>query len=106
MKPSLTEQDFVTSINNIKELTETNSYLSKYLLCDYLECGNNVICNLVSCLQKLMCDDENEWIDYYLWELDFGKHSGKVMVDDKEIELTTPSDLYNLLIGKPKFKDQ
>lgn len=51
-------------------------------------------------LSYIFCDDEDDWIGYYCWELDMGKNwkPGMVTKDGKDIPLGTVRDLYELLI--------
>ena len=59
--------------------------------------------SLVGLLQKAMNDEHVEsWIEYYMYELDFGQKYRKGCVKDKDgsnIKLATAEDLYNLLIS-------
>jgi hypothetical protein len=63
---------------------------------------------LIHVLQVEMNDEVNgwSWIEYFLWETNFGKESYRLTasIDQKPIHLSTPEDLYDLLIGKPRFK--
>lgn len=40
----------------------------------------------------------HSWIEYFLWEIEFGAKDGKVAISGKSMPLKTPSDLYDLLI--------
>ena len=54
---------------------------------------------LIEVLSEVM-NDESAWIEYYLWELDFGKKNDRLKItgnDGEDIPLGTPEDLYNLL---------
>lgn len=44
--------------------------------------------------------DKDDWIEYYIYELNYGNKYKKGMVTDKgkNIKLKTPSDLFNLLV--------
>ncbi len=56
---------------------------------------------VTSLLSYIFCDEEDDWIGYYCWELDMGKkwHCGMVTSKDgKDIPLGTVRDLYELLI--------
>jgi len=70
-----------------------NDYISNY--------ANHFLQNqLVKVLQIAMNDNHKDsWIEYYMWELDFGlKYSkGCVKIQCKEYELKTASDLWDLL---------
>jgi len=63
---------------------------------------------LIHVLQVEMNDEFNSWIEYFLWETNFGEESYRLTasIDQKPIHLSTPEDLYDLLIGKPRFKEE
>lgn len=63
---------------------------------------NSIIENILIKILKTEFNDCCDWIEYYCWELDFGKENWRLKVydKDKEIHLSTPEDLYNLLISK------
>lgn len=50
-------------------------------------------------------NDESDWIGYFIFELDFGKKWTKDSVSDngKIVVLKTFKDLYDLLVGSPKY---
>ena len=53
--------------------------------------------------------DENEWISYWIWELNFGEewHDGCVTeADGTDIKLQTHEDLYRLLINNMRREDK
>lgn len=52
-------------------------------------------------LLSLIFEDDDRWIDYFVYELEFGKkyREGTVArADDYNIPLATDEDLYNLLL--------
>ena len=55
---------------------------------------------VINLLQEIMKDKENDWIGYYIYELDFGKEYKDGMVEENNtiIKLKTYTDLYNLLL--------
>jgi hypothetical protein len=63
---------------------------------------------LIKYLQKAMNDEHAEsWIEYFLWELDFGKkyRPGSVIRKDKtHIDLSNTGKLYDYLIEENKSK--
>lgn len=64
--------------------------------------GEGLIANIasVSLPIKILVDamnDTDEWIEYYIYEGDCGRSTGKVFIDDKEIKLEMPEDLWELL---------
>ena len=60
-----------------------------------------VINQLIKVLAEIY-GDKSEWIEYYIYELDFGKQWKKdsVSQDGNNIPLKTPEDLYNLITNK------
>lgn len=57
---------------------------------------------LVDALSTMFMDCENRWIEYWLYELDFGRSYVPGMVKDSdgnETPLATASDLYDLLVS-------
>lgn len=52
-------------------------------------------------LLKTLLNDKSEWIDYYIYELDFGKEykKGCVRFNNKDVKLKTSEDLWNILIN-------
>jgi len=55
---------------------------------------------LIKTLEHIFNDEENKWIDYFIYELDFGKEYKTNSVIDKngnEIKLSNPKELYELL---------
>lgn len=70
-----------------------NDHISSYVN-HYLEN------QLVKILQIVMNDNpKDSWIEYFIWELDFGsKYSkGSVKIQGKNFKLKTASDLWDLL---------
>ena len=62
---------------------------------------NEILQNaLIKILKIEMNDLEDSWIEYFCWELDFGKnnHRLKVISNEKEIPLTNASELYDFLL--------
>lgn len=51
-------------------------------------------------LLEFIFEDNNDWIGYYIWELNFGKNwnPGTVRCKDKDIRLDTDENLYDFLV--------
>lgn len=60
---------------------------------------NNILMDQLIKVLSEMVGDKSDWIDYYIYELDFGKNykDYKVILDNKEYFIKTPKDLYNLI---------
>lgn len=58
---------------------------------------------VVNALEQEMEDEENSWISYYIYELEFGTrdYAGKCGTnpDGSNISLTTPEELYDFLVS-------
>ena len=103
----ISKELFIKSIENIQKQHEqeskfsdsVNEYFSQDV--DSSLPRNYVLDSLVEMLQLHFNDNHSHsWIEYYLWELDFGKNyqEGRVKINDKDFELKTPTQLYELLI--------
>jgi len=56
--------------------------------------------HIIKMLEVLMKDTENKWIEYYIFELDFGKNYKTGMITDidkTDVALGSVEDLYELL---------
>lgn len=104
----LTKEFFCSAILALKEQREKDHLFAEKLselfpLCcsaNMLYDNNILEKNLINLLKSAM-NDKSDWIEYYCDELDFGAKNKELKVFDrdiKEIPLTTPEDLYNLLV--------
>ena len=62
---------------------------------------NEILQNaLIKILKIEMNDLEDSWIEYFCWELDFGKNNHRLTVtsNKKEIPLSNASELYDFLL--------
>ena len=59
---------------------------------------------IVTLLEVIMKDKENDGTGYFCWELNFGRRykPGMITDGDKDIPLATTRDLYNLLLENMK----
>lgn len=56
----------------------------------------------IELLEYIFHDDKNKWISYFIFELEFGKkykHGMIIGADGTDIELSSPSQLYDFLIN-------
>lgn len=103
----LTKDEFVEHIKLIKKTRDL-----ELKLCDLLtEMSADGRCNLflyeeyesnvISLLKHVMdIDIENDWIEYFIYDLEFGnkfKLGSVVEADGKAIDLSTPEALYDYL---------
>ena len=98
---------FVSTINSIKKQIEidrkNSSMLQEMFPDDSIYCGynNSELFNALNKILKESMKDEYDWIDYFMYELDFGEkyYDGCVLDKDKSIiNLSTAENLYEFLI--------
>ena len=104
----ITKKQFIESIKALEAQHRHDSKCSdafKVILPeDYITSYKNSFLHnqLVNLIEKLT-NDRMGWIDYYIYELDYGKEYEDGMVKNKDgnnISLKTPTDLWNLLNDK------
>lgn len=95
-------EEFEKYIKEIKSACDFDSGLHEFLHTSGAEgyiCVPNCIETATDLLSLIFCD-EDRWIDYYVYELNFGESYQPGMVeraDGTEIPLETVEDLYKLL---------
>ena len=103
----MTKELFVSTINSIQKQIEidrkNSSILQEMFPDDSIYCGynNSELFNALNKILKESMKDEYDWIDYFMYELDFGKkyYDGCVLDKDKSIiNLSTAENLYEFLI--------
>ena len=103
----MTKELFVSTINSIKKQIEidrkNSSMLQEMFPDDSIYCGynNSELFNALNKILKESMKDEYDWIDYFMYELDFGEkyYDGCVLDRDKSIiNLSTAENLYEFLI--------
>ena len=107
----LNRKQFSQVMNKLKvqwnALDEINSLASKYAMSlEFVSLTQFYdICN---CLEIMFDDYEDQWINYWMFELDFGQKAEeyKVTIDGKRIDLRTSENLYNMITGNPDFLEE
>ena len=78
----------------------------KYTLYDIIT-DHDFIDGLLDIIIQSMDDTENDWIAYYVYELNWGKENDRLKVYKKdgvtEIPLTTIEDLWNILVTEKEI---
>jgi hypothetical protein len=103
----MTKELFVETIEALQKQYEHDAECSKafktILPNDYTSSyDNHWLTNQLVKLLQIAMNDENEdsWIEYYLWELDFGKKYKDGCASYKDgriIDISTPEKLYDFL---------
>ena len=98
---------FVSTINSIKKQIEigrkNSSMLQEMFPDDSIYCGynNSELFNALNKILKESMKDEYDWIDYFIYELDFGEKYRNGMVKEADgsiIDLSNAERLYEFLI--------
>lgn len=109
----ITQEEFERYINHIRARTILHRALNDAFY-DYNQaqeyCASidlpTLEPDLVELLEKVT-HDEDEWIRYWIYEIDFGRkyHRWGVTIDDKPVWLLTTENLWDLLNGNPLYDD-
>ena len=98
------ETIFLKIINDLKEQDRKDTKFHKAagkccLMGNGFYYDYSLVLNSLLLLLKEIFNDDSGWIEYYIYELDYGKKykEGCVTQNKKNIPLATPKDLYNLL---------
>ena len=109
MKP-ISKELFIETIKSIQKQHEYDVKCAKLINEVYsdafhanLQYKNHYLSNqLVKILQEFLNDDiEESWIEYFIWDLDFGKNNDRLKAhraDGSEIPLSTAGELYDFLV--------
>jgi len=108
-KTILKKRTFVNAINSIDKLHKKNiEFATNISKCfpnskssDFIGDDDHVTTALTVVLKELFNDNnEHSWIEYFLWELDFGRENWRLKSYDenkKEIPLSNPAQLFDFL---------
>lgn len=101
----LTKEQFVAKLNFIHERNERMAEMNELFTREFEDSifypYFRYEAVLVDLLKIVMNDLESDWIDYFMYELDFGKRYVEGCIteaDGTSIKLATPEDLYDLLV--------
>lgn len=103
-KPGISKETFINTINFLKErndkIEEINNLFTEEfedsVFYPYFKYERTVV-NLLTEVMR----DEGEWIEYYLYECNYGEDIEPDSVQEADgtpIDITTPEKLYNFLI--------
>lgn len=105
MTPTLSEEQFVEYIEFLKERRDAEERINQMLTEEFEDSiffpYTRFETILIQLLSQVM-NDRDDWIGYFCWERDFGRDCklGDVQdADGSPIPLSTPQDLYKLLIS-------
>jgi hypothetical protein len=58
--------------------------------------GERLLDSYIRLLEKI-CEDTEEWINYFVWDCDCGKNPQNIEINNKKSKLKTIDDLYKVL---------
>ena len=102
----ITKEIFINCINRIKtqheydlEMANITSKLYPNAFTANLLYNNHLLYKVLLDTLKHLMNDNSNWIDYYCFDLDFGKNNNKlkVTINNIVVPLTTVEDLWNIL---------
>lgn len=95
----MTKENFSELINAVKNHSEYIWNLYKDYGIDFVNSPIMEIENEITKYLKAQFDDKCDWINYWMWELNFGENwkPGTVTENGNDIPLKTIDDLWNLL---------
>lgn len=66
---------------------------------------NNILTDELELLKRFFYDEEDCWIEYFIYEIEYGTKCAPGVITDEHgsIKLKTPADLYAMLTGKPVY---
>lgn len=106
MKQLITYEEFNRYIESIKmvqdvenKLMGISSDVRAKSKSEFVLYYPSLITEVIELLGKIV-GDKNNWIDYYIWDLDFGKQSDFLQVNDADgntIPLNTTKDLWDII---------
>ena len=107
----MTKEVFVETINFMKTRFDNEIVINNYLTAEFGDAifypYSNYESQMIKVLENVF-DDTNEWISYFIYELDFGRKwkPGCVTEDGKDIPLSTPEQLYDMISENLEYKIQ
>lgn len=101
----LTFEEFKGTMERIKKQIELEENLNDALYKmspDFGGFSSDTISIIIDLLEKIT-NDEDKWIEYYIYEADWGKTFKEVYeADGTPIPLATIEDLYNIIVDSNK----
>lgn len=94
---------FEKAINTIENIYKLNDSIDKVFKVEgFCTFTFEIIDSIINILEIHFNDTENKWIDYWIYELDFGKKAkdNSVMLNNVNVPIKTVEDLYNILTSE------
>jgi len=107
----ISEKDFVSTLEKLKKKSQFEDDIGNVFL-KYEESYPtfpSCIDEAVFALDRCFENNEDDWVGYWVFELDFGRryHDGCVMTKDGEkIDISTPDKLYKFILTLKENSDE
>ena len=95
----MTKENFSILLDAVKNHSDYICNLYRDYGIDFINSPVMEIESEINKYLKAQFNDTDDWISYWMWELDFGKKwkPGTVTIDGTDVPLGTVDDLWNLL---------
>ena len=100
----ISKENFIGVVDSIEKFVTEEDRLYQdtgRMLCLYENDALNDMVSSFICFLNSLFDDENDWIEYYMYELDFGKDWTEGCITEKDGEvvyLRDAGELYDFLL--------
>jgi len=99
----INKENFIYYINKLKELRSAEDKLnSAGEIFDFSISFGEHEQLIISILEKVFQDDENYWLNYFIYEINFGSewHEGCITTKDGvDVPMRDAGELYDVLVG-------
>lgn len=95
----MTYEEFERYIKIVQDCNEKITKISDIIDSEFFVELTGYLMDAVCDLLERHFEDENGWVAYWMWDLNFGKEyrDGKVQIECKNVPLETIEDLYKVL---------
>lgn len=100
----ISKKNFIKYINELKEISDIynniNKAAKKLEMFEIYNCEYEYI--IIDILQEIFNDKEDDWIGYFIYELNYGEFWDEDCAEDKDgnvIYLRNAGELYDLLVA-------
>lgn len=108
MKRQFSKNDFISIIDKLQIEADTVSELYRKYSIDIIGCEWYQSDYYLVKVLSWIFEDDDEWIDWWCWETDFGRYSDYTTItykDGTEKTVATAADLYDFLVENMKHKE-
>ena len=88
---------YINKIQSLKKIEESINSAGKELEFSISFSEHESL--VLNILQEVFKDKENDWIGYFIYDLEFGKkwHKGSITVNGKDVPMRNAEELYKIL---------